>query len=382
MVENDLLSESVMVKKENSICLFGLENLSVLAPEYKHLRVGGEHVQQTLLARALAGRGYQVSMIVWDYGQPDGKIWGGITTYKACRHEAGLPGLRFFYPRWAGMWSALKRANADVYYTSCAGMQAGLIALFCKKYHRRFVYRCASDADCDPSKLLVGLWRDKHLYRYGLTNAAAVIAQSQWQKNALLSNYGAQSVVADMFVESPGPIVPNDKRDIDLLWVNNIYQLKRPELFLALVRELRGVTAFMIGGAGNNGIEKYNEIKAESSNIVGLNLLGPIPYHDIGTYYSRAKILVNTSKIEGFPNSYLQAWIRGVPVVSYIDPDGIIANNCLGSIVSSIDEMRDEVIGYINNPQKYNKISKNCINFIRDNFNEDDIISSYLSVFT
>ena len=50
----------------------------------------------------------------------------------------------------------------------------------------------------------------------------------------------------------------------------------------------------------------------------------------IDALYDRAKVLVNTSDVEGFPNSYLQAWIRGVPVVTLIDPDGVIEREGLG----------------------------------------------------
>src|SRR5262245_51300056 len=103
------------------ICLVGLYNLPVLAPEYQHGAVGGEPVQQTLLARALAARGYDVSMVVADHGQPDGAVWDGVRTWKAYRRGAGIPVLRFVHPRWTGLWSALARADADVYYTSCAG---------------------------------------------------------------------------------------------------------------------------------------------------------------------------------------------------------------------------------------------------------------------
>ena len=110
------------------VCFVGLENLSVLAPEYRDRNVGGESVQQTLLARALARRGYEACMVVEDCGQPDGAQWQGIRTFKAYRADAGMPGLRFVHPRWTGMWGALARADADVYYTSCAGMHVGLIA--------------------------------------------------------------------------------------------------------------------------------------------------------------------------------------------------------------------------------------------------------------
>ena len=111
------------------ICLVGLDNLPVLAPEHRQHPIGGESVQQTLLGRALARRGHYVSMVVADHGQVDGAEWEGIRVFKAYRPDAGIPVLRFIHPRWTGMWSALARADADLYYTSCAGMQVGLLAL-------------------------------------------------------------------------------------------------------------------------------------------------------------------------------------------------------------------------------------------------------------
>src|SRR5476651_935380 len=112
------------------ICFVGLNNLPVLAREYNAHAIGGEEVQHTLLARALAARGYEMSMVVMDYGQADGAEWEGINTYKTYRSEDGLPVLRFFHPRWTGVWAALKRADADIYYLSCAGHRVGLTSLF------------------------------------------------------------------------------------------------------------------------------------------------------------------------------------------------------------------------------------------------------------
>ena len=44
---------------------------------------------------------------------------------------------------------------------------------------------------------------------------------------------------------------------------------------------------------------------------------GAVPYRDAGALYSRARVLVNTSDVEGFPNTYLQAWASGTPVVAF-----------------------------------------------------------------
>ncbi len=120
------------------ICFLGLENLPVLAPEFNQHGIGGEQVQHTLLARALARRKHAVSMVVHDYGQADRACWNGITTYKTYREDAGIPIFRFIHPRWTSVWSALRRVNADVYYASCAGMHLGMLALFCKRHGGKY----------------------------------------------------------------------------------------------------------------------------------------------------------------------------------------------------------------------------------------------------
>src|SRR2546430_12806839 len=141
------------VRPRTKICLLGLDNLPVLAPEYREHTVGGESVQQTLLARALVRRGHEVSMVTADYGQKDAAVWDDIRVYKAYRPAAGLPLLRFVHPRWSGLGSALARADAQLYYTSCAGMHVGLLALFCARHGGRHLFPFARDAGCGPSPL-------------------------------------------------------------------------------------------------------------------------------------------------------------------------------------------------------------------------------------
>src|SRR5258708_32914000 len=172
------------------ICLLGLDNLPILAPEYREHTIGGESVQQTLLAQALARRGHEVSMVTADYGQTDAALWEGIRVYKAYRPEAGVPLLRFVHPRWTGLWSALKRADAQLYYTSCAGVHLGLLAFFCARHGRRLVFRCASDTDCHPARLLIRYARDRWLYTYGLRPAAVILGQSAAPAQALNQHHG------------------------------------------------------------------------------------------------------------------------------------------------------------------------------------------------
>jgi glycosyltransferase involved in cell wall biosynthesis len=360
------------------ICLLGLDNLPVMAPEYRAHTVGGESVQQTLLARALSARGHEVSMVTADYGQPDGAVWEDIRVYKAYRPEAGLPVLRFLHPRWSGLWSALARANAQIYYTSCAGMQVGLLALFCQRYGRRMVFRCASDSDCHPSQLLIRYARDRWLYAYGLRRADAVLVQSSAQAASLWRHYALAGRVAGMLVEPPQL---HGERDIDVLWVGNIRHVKRADRVLALAAQLPEATIHMVGGPLPGEEALYEHIRREAARRPNLTFHGRMAYRDVSAMYARARLLVNTSEVEGFPNVYLQAWIHGVPVVSYLDPDGVVRANGLGAVVESPLRMREEVLRLLGDPGALVEASARCRAFMAREFAEERILAPYLAAF-
>jgi glycosyltransferase involved in cell wall biosynthesis len=360
------------------ICFIGYENLPVLAPEFNRHGIGGEQVQHTLLAKALARRGHSVSMVVYDYGQPDSAGWHGVTTYKAFRQDAGIPLLRYIHPRWTGLWSALKRADADLYYTSCAGMHLGLLALFCKRGGRKFVFRIAHDSDCEPDSLLVRYWRDRKLYEYGLRHADGILAQSRSQQRAMFNNYGLHSEVAEMLVDPPEQEV---ERDIDVLWVNNLRPFKRPDLLLALAKKLPLLKFHMIGGPQPQSAELYRQIRREAAALPNLAFHGRIPYHDVGSSYARARLFINTSDAEGFPNSYLQAWVRGTPVVAFFDPDTVIRREKLGAAVSSLQQMADATTELLNDQTAWLTTSKRCKAYMTHNYGEDRILAPYLELF-
>lgn len=360
------------------ICLVGLDNLPALARQYKHHMVGGESVQQTLLARALARRGHDVSMVVADYGQVDGLKCEGIRVFKAYRMKAGVPVLRFIHPRWTGLWSALRRADADIYYTSCAGMQVGLIALFCRAYNKRFVFRSASDTDCDKARLLVKYARDRWLYSWGLRRADAILVQSAAQAEILARSFGLRGRVAGMLVEQP---LATPQRDIDVLWVGNIRGLKRPDRLLELAAQLPQLNFHMVGGPLPGETALYEHIKGAASTVPNVRFHGPLSYWDANEMYGRAKLLVNTSDIEGFPNSYLQAWIRGVPVVTLIDPDRVIEREGLGAAARAPGDLAGIVGSLLGDHAGWQMASERCLRYMTTEFGEDRILSPYLETF-
>ena len=349
-----------------SICFVGINNLPALAPEFAHLGIGGAELQQTILAKSLARRGYRVSMVVADLGQPEGESWFGVRTHKAYAPRAGMPVLRFFHPRWTGLVGAVHRSGAWLRYCSCAGLAVGQVALYARSHPGRLVFRVASDSDCQPDKLLIPNWRGKVLYAYGLRRADLVLAQSAQQQALLERNYQRSSMTVPSLVDLEPRLVARAERDIDALWVGNLRRVKRPDVALELARAAQSLVLHIIGGP-QPGEEAYSiEIAQSAAAIANIRFHGLQPYARVNDVMARAVVHVNTSDIEGFPNTYLQAWARGTPVVAFFDPDGVVARRKLGLIVRDVAEMRDAVARLHADSGLWHEISANCRRYVND----------------
>jgi len=343
--------------------------------------IGGESVQQTLLAREFVRSGYDVSMIVVDHGQPDGEVIDGIKVFKSYRPNAGLPVFRFVYPRASSIFKALQRADADIYYQSCASPLTGFVAWHCKKHRKKFVFRIASDTDCMPGQQIIRYWRDRKIYEYGLRRADLTFAQSQKQIELLEQNYGLKSGLMNMVVDNPTAEL-DATRDIDVLWVSNIRPQKRPEMIIDLAAKLPELRFVMIGGPSPGLKEHFNDVKAKADSAGNVEFLGAVPYSDVSRYFSRTKIFVNTSDTEGFPNTFLQSWIHGVPVVSFFDPDGIIRRNGLGFAPESLDEMAQMVVDLISREAKRQEISLLAQEYAIEHYSPRSNVNEYIRVFS
>jgi glycosyltransferase involved in cell wall biosynthesis len=344
------------------VCIVGLDSLGLLSGEQNPRYIGGESIQHVLLARAWRDLGHDVSIIVHDEGQGARREFDGITAIAAHSRHGGLPGLRFFYPRATKLLSALIAADAEVYYQSPAGAYTGITAWFCRTTDRRFIFRVASDSDCEKEHGRIQFWRDRKLFNYGLHRADVIAAQTEFQAQLLRENHGLESTVVNMMVEQPRAGAQVAK-DIDVLWVSNLRPIKRPELVLELARQLPQVRFTLAGGPMPGAETYYEDMMAAAAPLTNLTMLGPVRYTESGALFDRAKIFLNTSSIEGFPNTFLQAWIRGVPVVSFFDPDSLVKRLQLGRVASTLDDMREGIRGLLDTEADRAAIGKRAREF-------------------
>jgi glycosyltransferase involved in cell wall biosynthesis len=285
--------------------------------------VGGAEVQQSILARLLQQAGYRVSMVCLDFGQPDRTVIDGVTVHKAYSPEAGIPVVRFVHPRLTSIWRALAEADADIYYQRCANMLTAVVAQFCRRHGKRSIFAGASDRDFLPGKEQIRLARDRWLYRHGLRSVDRVVVQNAHQLRACREHYGLQPTLIPscyLLPEEGRPRADEYPRD-RILWCATVHTQKRPQMFLELARRLPQRKFVMVGGpsADDAGNSFYERVRAEAQSLPNVEFKGFLPLAQVEPWFDRAHVFVNTSEYEGMPNTFMQAWARGIPTVASVD---------------------------------------------------------------
>ena len=301
--------------------------------------IGGVERQTSLLSRWLAGRGHLVSFLTWNEGGPEEEMLDGVRVIKICGKDAGLPGLRFLHPKWTGLITALRKVNADIYYQNCGGCVTGQVAIWCRLHGKPFVFSLASDADCNPHLPELRTWRERVLYKHGLHHASHRVAQTATQRIRLAENFGVDSQVIPMPAPRPEPVgnfSPN-RTTGRIVWVGRVCRVKRPDLLLDLAAACPHLGFDVAGPVYDDAYSRA--VAKRASMLPNVRMLGAVPRGEISGLYRSASLLCCTSDYEGFPNTFLEAWSHGLPIVSTVDPDNLIESRKLGRIGHNTPEL-------------------------------------------
>ena len=347
--------------------------------------IGGVERQTAMLGRWLAGRGHQVSFITWNEGGPPVEELHGMRVVKVCRADAGWPVIRFFFPRWSSLNTALRLADAEIYYQNGAEEVTGQVGLWCRRHHRRFVFSTASDMDCDVWLTGGRAVRERVLYRQGLRVAERIIVQSAKQAEMLKAHTGLSATVLPM----PGEDFARLTADIDdaiadpsplVLMVGRIAPEKNMEMFIDVARSLPAMRFLIVGPAKPS--DPYSEsLRERASSVPNLSFFGPAEKRQLARLYRSAAALCCTSHYEGFPNTFVEAWSLGLPVVSTVDPDGVIAGHGLGAHVSGLEDTRRALQDLIGSPHRREHIAKAARHYFETTHQLDTAMQRFESLF-
>lgn len=301
------------------VCFLAPSTWPLLARSLDIPLIGGAELQQAVIAPELARRGFDVSMISLDFGQPEGEMREGVRITKMHAPDAGVPVVRYLHPRLTSLWKALRRVDADVYYQRTASAHTGFLAAFCRLHGKRSIYAGASDVDFMPGRQDITYARDRWLFEYGLRHVDAVFAQNPSQQDNARLHYGREALLVPNCFEAPAGSRADPRGYV--LWVATVRAQKRPELLREIAARLPQHRFVVVGGsdAGARGQEYADAARAALASLPNVSVRGFLPFQEADRLFDGARLVLNTSTYEGFPNTFLQAWSRGVPTVGFVD---------------------------------------------------------------
>jgi len=337
---------------------------------------GGSEAQDAFVARALQMAGNDVHMVVSDL--PSGATFP-FPVENAFMSESGIRGLRFFTPRWTGIMDALARTDADIYYQRNAGMITGLTAMFCKRNNKVFVYGAGSIVDFDPRRVAIKGLRDRMIFQYGLRHSHGLIVQNEEQAAAARSAFEKPIRIISNGVH-PVETIPGDEPN-RVVWVGALWAVKRPDILIDIARQVPERQFMLVGGNMTGHESLATTVNAEAAKLANVEMTGRLPNPEVQKVLKRALVLVNTSDVEGFPNAYLEAWSQGVPVITFTDVDGIIVENDVGIVCTTVDEMTKAVRCLSEDTRARNRMGENGRKLVADRFSAESLGTAYTDFF-
>jgi glycosyltransferase involved in cell wall biosynthesis len=314
---------------------------------------GGMEVQQRLLARGLGARGFHPWVVTCDYGQAPLVTLEGVTLVRSFPPHAGLPVVRFLHPRLTRTVAALWTMDADVYFMQGSGLLAGVTCDVAHARGRPFVFLAAHDFDTLRAMPDQARGRERWWYRRALTGCDLRLVQTEWQRGSLEREWHLSATVVRNPVERPAQVADAGRAGA-VLWLATYKASKRPEWFTALAAALPEHRFVMAGVIPEPPLtrEPYEAALAASRAHPQLQVGGYVDHDRVGALYGDASLLVHTSAAEGFSNVFLEAWAHGIPTVTAVDPDGVIAAHGLGVVVNDRDALIEAVRALLADPDR------------------------------
>ena len=277
------------------------------------------------------------------------------------RHTSHWGKLEIIHEWFSVMWNLIILHPQLIIYRG-AGRKFFPLVIITKLFKIKLILFAASDTDFEKGKeLIAGNSYNCRMWQKAVSKTDYIIVQNQYQKETLQYNYGkVSSIIYNIWGKVDLPRLESCYTRADVVWVANFRKLKRAEWMVNAARLMPEYSFILIGAPSKREYQYYDEIEQLSKQLPNLHFLGKKGFTETNAIISQSKIICCTSIFEGFPNTFLQAWANGVPVISTVNPSELITTHHLGFFVETEEEFQWQIQRLIQDVALYGK-TKNCI---------------------
>jgi glycosyltransferase involved in cell wall biosynthesis len=365
-----------------------MKKIVFLHPAYYEQSMGGAEYQISLLIAFLKNQNtpIEVYYIFEDQKSPLEK--------KSNIHLLPIKKVRLnksFGNRWFLYKNKIKRhlddIKPDIIYTRFFSSWSGIAAEYAKKNNCIHIWALASDSDIiriqkkvpflKPLDRIENKWVKK-----AFANASFILTQNNYQQELLRSIHNREGIlIKQSNVICAENLINKSNAFLNIYWIANLKPLKQPQLFVELANRFKNISAIHFKMIGRSQIEYTELIQNAIDTIPNFDYLGELSNDEVNEQLCEAHILVNTSEYEGFSNTFVQAWMRNVVVVSLnSNPDEILTKQQIGFLTGNIDEMEKVMNGLNKDPIRRSKLGQKAREYAIENHSYDKNMSMVLKL--
>lgn len=312
---------------KKKICIFA---------SYFPLSQGGAEYQSYLIAKSLNPKYYDIFFLSFNRYPKSVIEMDNFTIYSISTNRLlskfGKPYFLYYFK----IKQILSQEKPDIVYRRMESSILGILCLLKKKLKFKLIWACASTNGLTEFKLhgLKNILTNfDELFRiYGIKNADKILVQTNEQKQLLLKRFNRDSIIFPNLHPTDNIESVKKGKNIKILWIANFKHLKQPDYFIDLSEEFQNYTNIEFVMIGRLGKGKFWEnLNDRMKRVKNIECKGELSLEDVQKTLAESHILINTSLYEGFSNTFIQAWMHKVPVISLnVDPDDMIKNNKIG----------------------------------------------------
>lgn len=344
--------------------------------------VGGAAVEWNTWLTAFVKLGCKVGLLTYQGAKNLIKLKPNYEIIESYNINKGIPKLRLVTYRLPSYYKAIKKYNPDFIFQGCATENTGYFAFLSKLLKKPFIHRVGSDMDVDGriennfSKISM------IIYYWGIKNANHISCQNKYQYGILKKKYPTKSIsiLYNPYFYKEKEIISKRERT-SIAWIGNFRYEKNLPALAKVVANFPNIKFKIAGTRFKNTDLDTKEGLEELEKMQNVEFLGHVNNDEITELLAKAYFLLNTSRLEGFSNTFLEAWSVGTPIVTTanVNPDGIVSKHNVGLVADDYMSLKVKVEEMLNlDEEDYSALSSRCINYVKENHDPIKLAKEFL----
>jgi len=322
-----------------------MKHIVMLHPAYWEQKFGGAELQLRMHYLAFKNAGYEIFYIYIDTGVKVKNIDDiNLLPIRKGKIDKKLGKAWFLYN--IQIYKLLQIVKPQIIYTRYFTSWNYIASIYERKNNAKYFWAVACDNEvvpidlkfhfCKPFEIIENLFIKK---AFSLTSR--FLTQNEFQTKMLINIHKKKPIKLNQSTYFfPVEKIKKDSDEIHVLWIGNLKPIKHPERFLEIVERFKNYKNYSFIMVGRPDGYYSEMINNKIKSLRNLKYLGELTNEEVNDLLAKSHILVNTSDIEGFSNTFVQAWMRKVVVISmYSNPDELLTKLRIGFVTNEIKEI-------------------------------------------